>query len=469
MKLHDTMEGKPVELQPVDNETYRFYCCGPTVYGPAHIGNFRTFVIQDVFRRTLEVGGLKTFHVRNLTDVDDKTIKGAIEMNTPLTEFTQKWTDKFHADCASLNCLPPHAEPSAVEYIPHQIAMTEILVEKGHAYAGTDGSVYFKISSYPDYGKLSKLDTRELDLGKTQNARVNNVDEYDKDSINDFVLWKARKEEDGDYYWDSPWGEGRPGWHIECSAMAREFLGDTFDLHSGGIDLVFPHHENEIAQSKCATDGEFAKHWFHVTHLLVEGKKMSKKLGNYYILSDLEDKGYTANEVRYVLMGAHYRRPLNFTQDSLHAAREALGKLSKAIYDFQQVHGEQVTAEDHFGCKDFGLFQDAWNVLQFDLNTQAAIGKVFAQLKRIPKLSQEEVASSWNGLHAILFALGIEVPVFESEPSVDVPAEIQSLVDSRQTAKAEKDWAKADEIREELLTKGWVLEDSPEGPVVKPA
>jgi len=469
MKLHDTMEGKPVELQPVDNETYRFYCCGPTVYGPAHIGNFRTFVIQDVFRRTLEVGGLKTFHVRNLTDVDDKTIKGAIEMNTPLTEFTQKWTDKFHADCASLNCLPPHAEPSAVEYIPHQIAMTEILVEKGHAYAGTDGSVYFKISSYPDYGKLSKLDTRELDLGKTQNARVNNADEYDKDSINDFVLWKARKEEDGDYYWDSPWGEGRPGWHIECSAMAREFLGDTFDLHSGGIDLVFPHHENEIAQSKCATDGEFAKHWFHVTHLLVEGKKMSKKLGNYYILSDLEDKGYTANEVRYVLMGAHYRRPLNFTQDSLHAAREALGKLSKAIYDFQQVHGEQVTTEDHFGCKDFGLFQDAWNVLQFDLNTQAAIGKVFAQLKRIPKLSQEEVASSWNGLHAILFALGIEVPVFESEPSVDVPAEIQSLVDSRQTAKAEKDWAKADEIREELLTKGWVLEDSPEGPVVKPA
>lgn len=460
-----------MELKPIDNKTFRFYCCGPTVYGPAHIGNFRTFVIQDVFRRTLEVSGLETFHVRNLTDVDDKTIKGAIASDTPLAEFTQQWTDKFHADCASLNCLPPHAEPSAVEHIPHQIAMTETLIEKGHAYAGEDGSVYFKISSYPEYGQLSRLDTRELDLGKTQNARVNNADEYDKDSINDFVLWKARKEDDGEYYWDSPWGEGRPGWHIECSAMAREFLGDTFDLHGGGIDLVFPHHENEIAQSKCATDGDFAKHWFHVTHLLVDGGKMSKSLGNFYTLDDIHKKGYTATEVRYVLMGAHYRRPLNFTMDSLHAAREALGKLSKAIYDFQQLHGEHPVrnAEDHFGCTDFGLFQEAWNVLQFDLNTQAAIGKIFAQLKRIPKLSKGEVTASWNGLQSLLFALGLDVPEFEPEPEVEVPVEIQALAKERQTAKAEKDWSRADAIRDELLAKGWILEDSPQGPVIKPA
>ena len=468
MKLYDTAQGKPVELQAIDGETYRFYCCGPTVYGPAHIGNFRTFILQDTLRRTLEVGGLQTYHVRNLTDVDDKTIKGALAAGKPLGEFTAGWTDKFHADCNALNCQPPHVEPSAVAHIPHQIAMIEELVEKGNAYAGQDGSVYFKISSYPEYGTLSKLDTRELDLGKTQNDRVNNADEYDKDSLSDFVLWKARKDEDGEHYWESPWGQGRPGWHLECSAMIKEYLGDTFDLHGGGVDLVFPHHENEIAQSKCACGGDFAKHWFHVTHLLVDGGKMSKSLGNFYTLSDLEDKGYSAMEVRYVLLGAHYRKPMNFTLDSLHAAREALGKLSRAIYDLQQEHPELETTSVTMPVTDFGLFQDAWNVLQFDLNTQAAIGKIFAQLKRLKGISPAEAASSWNGLNALLQALGVIVPIFEPAPQVTVPPEISALADERNTAKANKDWARADEIRDELKGLGWVLEDSPTGTIAKP-
>ncbi len=469
MKLYDTAQGKPIEVAPLDGAKYRFYCCGPTVYGPAHIGNFRTFVLQDVLRRTLEISGLETYHVRNLTDVDDKTIKGAIAAGKPLKEFTADWTAKFHADCEALNCLPPHVEPSAVEHIPHQIAMIEDLIEKGHAYAGQDGSVYFKISSYSEYGKLSKLDTRELDLGKTQNTRVNNADEYDKDSLSDFVLWKARKEEDGEHYWESPWGQGRPGWHLECSAMIKEYLGDTFDLHGGGVDLVFPHHENEIAQSKCACGGDFAKHWFHVTHLLVDGGKMSKSLGDFYTLADLEEKGYTAAEVRYVLLGAHYRKPLNFTLDSLHAAREALGKLSRAMYDFTEEYGDQedVTEAELKGLEDFGLFQEAWNVLQFDLNTQAAIGKVFAQLKRLRGLNAEEARVSWRGLQAVLRSLGVEVPVYEATPEVEVPSEVQELANQRQEAKAAQDWAKADAIRDELRVLGWEIEDSHSGAVVK--
>ena len=240
-------------------------------------------MLQDVLRRTLETGGTRTLHVRNITDVDDKTIRDSQKAGQSLTDFTAGWTEKFHADCEKLGLLPPHIEPGAVDHIPQQIAMIETLVAKGHAYASDDGSVYFKISSFPGYGRLSHLDERELDLGKTQNARANS-DEYEKDSVSDFVLWKARQPEDGENFWPSPWGEGRPGWHLECSAMIQEYLGDSFDLHSGGVDLVFPHHENEIAQSECACGGHFAAHWFHITHLLVDGGKMSKSLGNLYTL-----------------------------------------------------------------------------------------------------------------------------------------------------------------------------------------
>ena len=316
-----TREARP--LEPVDGKTFRFYCCGPTVYGPSHIGNFRSFVLQDVLRRALEIGGTRTRHVRNITDVDDKTIRDSQAAGQSLEEFTARWTQLFHEDGGKLNCLPPHIEPSAVEHIPGQIAMIGELVEKGHAYPSDDGSVYFRIASFPQYGKLAKLDRQELELGRTQEARAN-ADEYEKDSISDFVLWKSRRPEDGENYWESPWGEGRPGWHLECSAMIRQYLGETFDLHSGGVDLVFPHHENEIAQSQCACGGEFARHWFHVTHLMVEGGKMSKSLGNLYTIADLEERGFTAMELRYVLIGGHYRRPLNFTFDSLHAAHEAL-------------------------------------------------------------------------------------------------------------------------------------------------
>ncbi|MDB6078732.1 MAG: cysteinyl-tRNA synthetase, partial [Akkermansiaceae bacterium] len=251
MRLFDTMGRELKQLRPLDGSTYRFYCCGPTVYGPAHIGNFRTFVLQDVFRRTLETGGTRTFHVRNITDVDDKTIRDSQAAGRTLGDFTAFWTEKFQADCGKLGLLAPHVEPGAIEHIPQIVDMISTLVEKGNAYASEDGSVYFNIASFPGYGKLSRLDQRELELGKTQNTRAN-ADEYEKEGLSDFVLWKARKPEDGENFWPSPWGEGRPGWHLECSAMIQEYLGADFDLHSGGVDLVFPHHENEIAQGRCA-------------------------------------------------------------------------------------------------------------------------------------------------------------------------------------------------------------------------
>ncbi|NNC89148.1 MAG: cysteine--tRNA ligase [Akkermansiaceae bacterium] len=445
------------DLQPVDGKCFRFYCCGPTVYGPAHIGNFRTFVLQDILRRTLEVGGLKTKHVRNITDVDDKTIRDSQAAGEGLREFTARWVKRFHEDCEKLNCLPPHVEPSAVEHIPQQIAMIETLIAKGNAYASGDGSVYFRISSFPEYGRLARLDRQDLDLGKTQDQRAD-ADEYEKDSICDFVLWKGRRPEDGENHWSSPWGEGRPGWHLECSAMTQQYLGDTFDLHSGGVDLVFPHHENEIAQSRCACGGEFARHWFHGTHLLVDGGKMSKSLGNLYTVSDLEERGFTPMEIRYVLIGGHYRKPVNFTFDSLHAAREALAKLARGERDLARAAGEDAPPayREVAGLDDLGVFAPALAALQDDLNTAEALGRLFTGLRTA---ADDHAATNWRGFHAVLAALGLRLPSLE----VDVPDEIRALAEKRGEARADKDWAASDALRDELLEKGWLVKDSRDG------
>ena len=453
MRLFDTLTREVVLLKPVDGKVFRFYCCGPTVYGPAHIGNFRTFVIQDVMRRVLELGGMKTKHVRNITDVDDKTIRDSVSAGMQLADFTAQWRDRFHADCEALNCLKPHIEPSAVEHIPEQVAMIEELLEKGHAYASEDGSVYFKITSFSEYGKLSRLDKRELDLGKTQNERANS-DEYEKDNIADFVLWKNRRDEDGDNYWDSPWGEGRPGWHLECSAMILKYLGRTFDLHSGGEDLVFPHHENELAQSKCSCGGEFARHWFHSTHLLVNGKKMSKSSGTLYTLSDLANEGWTPMEVRYVLIGANYRKQLNFTMESLHAAREALGRLAKAAKG-HAVPGYRELSKGG----GLGVFAGAFKRLNEDLNTAAALGELFANLKNARSLED------WRGFFTVLTSLGLTLP----EPKgIEVPEKIAKLAECRWEARQNKDWAASDRYRDQLAENGWMVKDGREGYEVLP-
>lgn len=480
LKLFDTKSRDIRVLKEGDSGEFGFYCCGPTVYGPAHIGNFRTFVLQDLFRRVLELSGMKTRHVRNLTDVDDKTIRGAQAEGRTLEDFTDRWVKRFHADCEALGMLAPDVEPSAVEHIPQQIRMIEALVNKGHAYAASDGSVYFRISSFGDYGKLSRLDSRELELGKTQNLR-SSADEYEKDSIADFVLWKARRDEDGENFWESPWGEGRPGWHLECSAMIQEYLGDSFELHSGGVDLIFPHHENEIAQSKCACGGSFAGHWFHIAHLMVEGSKMSKSLGNMYTLDGLEERGFTAMEVRYVLLSGHYRKQFNFTLEALVAARSHLQRIARVVAQLCEVSGgslidfsELVTKQTCEG--EWGEFIDVWEKLCDDLNSPAALGKFFSSFGAIEKrLNAGEISAAGSesllrSLSLVLAVFGLKLPAVDRDSEVvALPKEIQELAERRWQAKLNKDWGVADALREELLGLGWVVKDSKNTYDLRPA
>ena len=472
LRLHDTLTRTDKDIRPIDGKTLRFYACGPTVYGPAHIGNFRTFVAQDVFRRVVECSGTPTLHVRNLTDVDDKTIRDSQKAGKSLTDFTTFWTTKFHADCAALNTLAPHIEPSAVQHIPHQIAMIEKLIANGHAYAAADGSVYFRVSSFKEYGKLSHLEDRELRLGASEAASATDSDEYTKDSLTDFALWKARKPEDGPNFWSSPWGEGRPGWHLECSAMILEYLGEDFDLHSGGVDLIFPHHENEIAQSCCSTHGKFAAHWFHIAHLMVDGGKMSKSLGNLYTLEDLKGRGYTAAEVRYVLISGHYSAPLNFTFHSLDSARQALQKLSKHEHSLRTKAGATTapTRDEIMAHGTAGLFADAWTVLLNDLNVPGALGGIFSKIREADQNATDAATARthWLSLWFMLEALGIMLPPPESEIVTDVPAEVLALAQQRWDAKAAKDWATADALRKQLEADGWLIKDSKEGFTVIP-
>jgi cysteinyl-tRNA synthetase len=463
MILYDTLSRERRELTAESGEVFRFYCCGPTVYGPAHIGNFRTFAIQDVFRRTLEMSGQRTRHVRNITDVDDKTIRDSQAAGRSLLEFTRGWAAKFHEDCEALALLPPHEEPSAVDHIPQQIALIGELMAKGHAYQSDEGSIYFKVASFEGYGCLSHLDGRELRDGASGAAVAD--DEYEKDAVADFALWKARKPEDGDNFWESPWGEGRPGWHLECSAMCREYLGDTFDLHSGGVDLIFPHHENEIAQSEAASGKTFARHWFHITHLMVDGGKMSKSLGNMYTLADLEQRGFTANELRYALISGHYRQPLNFTLQSMGDAKKALERIGKSggrLRDRAGVMGED---ELELGKHSFVYFKSAYDSLLDDLNTPEALGRIFSELRELKaeRMSEEAALAAWTDLRFILLALGLSL-VQPVEPSdTEAPVEIQQLAEKRWQAKQAKEWEASDALRDELKEKGWEVKDGKEG------
>ncbi len=472
LQLYDTLTREKLAVSPSEGETLRFYCCGPTVYGPSHIGNFRSFLVQDLFRRVVELGGIKTKHVRNLTDVDDKTIRRSQEEGKSLAEFTNFWGARFHADCNALHILRPHEEPSAVKHIAEQIALIEILMAKEHAYRGADGSVYFSVSSYADYGKLSRLDKRELRLGSSQTAH--DADEYEKDSLADFALWKAHKPEDGPNAWDSPWGRGRPGWHLECSAMGMKYLGESFDLHSGGVDLCFPHHENEIAQSEAATGVEFVRHWFHISHLRVEGEKMSKSLGNLYTLADLEEKGWNADEMRYTLLAGHYRQPLNFTFDTMHAAQHALHRLGDFAEKLLQLAGKERLPDYEALLRkappEFGVFRPAWEALLDDLNAPEALGQLFKGVKEVEtklkagQVRAEEAGEILTGLGAIVAAFGWALPAAAGETGgEETPEEIRELAQQRWEAKQAKDWAKADELRDALKEKGWAVKDGTDG------
>ncbi len=460
IKLHDSLTRETRELRPAHADgVFRFYNCGPTVYAAAHIGNFRTFVVNDLLRRLLELefGATKVKHVRNLTDVDDKTIRRSREEGRPLADVTRQWTEKFHADCAALNCLQPHEEPRAADpkYIREQVSMIEVLMEKGNAYRAADGSVYFKVSSFPGYGALSRVKERELQVGSALKSQAADADE--KEDTSDFALWKAHKPEDGDVQWPGPRtaSAGRPGWHIECSAMSKAILGDTIDLHTGGVDLLFPHHENEIAQSQCCNGTTFAHHWYHSEHLLVDGKKMSKSLGNLYTLDDLKAKGFSPAALRYALLSGHPRKQLNFTLDSLHAAESAL----KHLRAFRAQLSERSSGGND--ADSDSVFTPIFTALHDDLNTAGAFGALFTIVN---KGAANISAAAFD---RVLFALGLDLtePV---APKTDIPADIAALAEKRWAAKQSKDFAAADALRKDLTAAGWTMLDRKDGYSLEP-
>nr|MDA3873752.1 cysteine--tRNA ligase [Kiritimatiellia bacterium] len=427
------------------------------VYAAAHIGNFRTFVVQDVFRRVSELSGVRVKHVRNITNVDDKTIRVSMEQGKSLGEFTTFWTEKFHEDCEALNLLLPTVEPGAVEHIAEQIAMIETLMEKGIAYQAKDGSIFFRIEAFPEYGRLSGVKDRELTTETTAQAD----DEYGRDSMADFALWKAAKPEDGDNVWDSPWGRGRPGWHLECSAMSIKYLGPSFDVHSGGIDLAFPHHENEIAQSEACTGLNFSRLWFHVVHLMVDGTKMSKSLGNMYTLADLREKGFRPEEVRYGLIAGHYRKHLNFTVGALEAHRSNLQRLARlsdrvnAQVNFTKPSYRHLVNSTREG-RDLGRFYPAFAALLDNLNVPKALGELFRVAGEIEKQPDTVTLEDAMGLTVVIEALGLQLPNCEV---ARIPDEIHALAETRLQARANKDWAESDRLRDELTQRGWAIKD----------
>ena len=465
IRLYDSLTREPRELKPSHPDgVYRFYNCGPTVYAPAHIGNFRTFVVNDVLRRLLELefGPAKVKHVRNLTDVDDKTIRRAREEKRPLAEVTKQWTDKFHADCAALNCLSPHVEPTATGHIREQVDMIDVLMQKGNAYRAPDGSVYFKVSSFPSYGRLSRVKERELQLGSALAGKSQAADADEKEDGSDFALWKAWKADDGDVKWPGPASasEGRPGWHIECSAMSKKHLGDTIDLHTGGVDLLFPHHENEIAQSECCNGTLFSRHWYHSEHLLVDGKKMSKSLGNLYTLEDILGKGFSAMALRYALIAGHPRKQLNFTLESLHAAESAL----KSLRTFREGLATAGAGRQPSTMMTSFRAADIWSALHDDLNTPGALGALFSEVKRYDVTATEPAiaAADLVVFDRVMFALGLKLDT-PAAPKAEAPAEVKALAERRWAAKQAKDFAAADALRKEIAAAGWSMLDRKDG------
>ena len=461
MRLFNTLSGEKEELQKSAGKKFTMYFCGPTVYNYAHIGNFRTYLLQDVLVRTLNACGYNTCFARNITDVDDKTIRDSIKEGVSLKFFTEKWTKIFHEDCDKLNMLHPTFEPKATENIKEQIDIINDLVNKGFAYIAKDGSVYFNVRKFDRYGELSRLNKRQISTQEFDSAGKKNLaDEYDREQVADFALWKASKPEDGENFWESPWGNGRPGWHIECSAMANKYLGPTIDLHSGGVDLKFPHHENEIAQSECFSGKKFSKHWMHISHLLVDGVKMSKSLKNLYTLNDIVSRGFSPESLRYALISAHYKQPLNFTFDSLVASQNALMKL----YTFSEKIGvTDQTPHTPPVATDWKFFGSAFDELTDDLNTPGCIGNIFKTINEtdLTSLSDDDKEKMRKEFEILMYCLGLRLGTGKIKK--EIPDEINELAQTRWQLKLEKKFDEADKIRKKISELGWNVKDSKDG------
>jgi len=465
VKLYNTETRKKQELEPIHPGEIRMYTCGPTVYNFAHIGNFRTYVFEDLLRRTLKYLGLKVTQVMNITDIDDKTLAGAIHEKKSLKEYTKPFEEAFFEDLLALGVERVEHYPCATDFIPRMIEIIQGLIDRGIAYRGGDESIYFSISKFPTYGRLSHLNMDDLKAGAS--TRVG-TDEYDKENVADFVLWKAYDEKrDGPIFWESPFGKGRPGWHIECSAMAMSLLGETIDIHVGGVDNMFPHHENEIAQSEAFSGKVFVKHWLHSEHLLVDHKKMSKSLGNFYTLRDLFEKGYSGPEVRYLLLTAHYRMQLNFTMEGLDAARASLTRLGDFVTRLKNISGEDFHQVDGIVNEAGRHFDQA---LSDDLNISPALAAIFEMVRKINQLCDEKKVGKGDAEKVLTFLRSIDrvlgfIP-FEEE-KLDIPKELIEALKKRDEARKEKNWAEADKQRDLIANSGYVIEDTPDGSRLK--
>ncbi len=470
LRLYNSLTRSLDAFLPESPPDVRVYGCGPTIYGPAHIGNFRTFIAYDLLHRYLAWKGWSPRFVLNFTDVDDKTIEGARAAGAQLNDHTAPFGEAFLEDCRTLGIRDFHEIPRATDHVEAMVEWIRRLEEKGLAYRAEDGSVYYRIAAFDDYGALSG---NRAD-GSEGRSRID-ADEYEKDDVRDFVLWKAARDADRQVgaVWDSPWGEGRPGWHLECSVLSIGALGDTLDLHIGGEDLLFPHHENEIAQSEGATGTTFARFWLHTKHLRVEGQKMSKSLGNTYTISDLLDRGHSPAAVRHLLISAQYRKELNFTFDGLDGSATAVKRL---VALHRRLHEETPTAPD---APDAGLPEIAREALagfeaglDDDLNVSEALAALFGLVSKTnAALDAAGGPVAEAGLAAVREALAsmdevfglLQVALAESEEDDDLAAWVEERIEARKAARAEKNWAEADRIRDEIAAKGIVLEDTAQG------
>lgn len=438
MKLFNTMARTKEELKSIEDKKIRLYTCGPTVYDAVHIGNLRAYIVNDLLKRTLIENGYNVAHVINITDVDDKTIKRSGGEKTSFEKLVKKYEEKFWSDMDELNNIRPTKVTRATQYIDTIVSFIEDLIEKGFAYKSTDGSVYFSIEKFKDYGKLSRLDKSGIKSG----ARVSQ-DEYDKQNPSDFALWKAWAEEDGEIYWETTLGKGRPGWSIECSAMSMDVLGETLDIHTGGVDLIFPHHENEIAQSEAKTGKKFVNYWVHNEHLLVDNTKMAKSLGNFFTLDDIKQKGFSPLDFRYLVLGAHYRSKLNFTWESLAAAKNSRDRLNNIINNFENESDGNINKK---------YYEEFTEKISDDVDVPGALAVLWNMIRdeNINKADKHKTALLMDKVFGLnLGQVG----------EIDIPQEIIKLAEDRKKAKNDKDFQLADEIREKIKQEGWLIED----------
>ncbi len=454
MRFFNTLTRRLEEFREIEKGKIGLYTCGPTVYDYPHIGNYRSYVFEDLVKRFFIFSGYRVRHVMNITDIDDKTIRKANELGVPLAEVTQKFIDAFHGDLRRLNILKADVYPRATEHIPEMLSLIAVLLDKGFAYK-KDGSVYFSIESFKEYGRLANIDRDKLKPGAAVDS-----DEYDKEAVQDFVLWKGRKS--GEPSWPAAFGEGRPGWHIECSAMSMKYLGAHFDIHMGGVDNIFPHHENEIAQSECANGRTFVNYWLHCQHLVVDNRKMSKSLGNVYTMDDLRQRGLDPMAVRYLLISSHYRKLLNFTFAGLEMAGQALNRIKNFIFSLKNVRAEGDADPDLCAAIDASLNAFRKNMAD-DFNVSGALGVMFDLIHevnpRLNALSQKDAANVLDYLQRLNTVLG----VLDQGESAPLAADIEEKIAQREKARKGKDFALADAIRAELKKQGIVLLDTPDG------